>query len=197
LFTLYGIYIFKEKVSFLSLIGFLIASIGFVLFFNDQLAQFIVTATKYKKGGLFIFFGALTWSFYAFLQKPLTKKYPPQQLNLVIYAIGALVFFPMVNWGKFSHLGVGEWTLMMFLGLNTLVAYGAIAEAFKRIPTGQVSIIISMNPIVTVFVVEFLTYQKVSWIKPESATLFGYIGAALVMAGAIMIIKFQAKQQLS
>ena len=93
----------------------------------------------------------------ALLQKRIVQGgIAPQALNLVLYAVPALLLHQCVSWDSLGGLdGVG-WGIMCFLGANTLLAYGALGEALKRLPAYQVSLIITTNPLITLAVMELL-----------------------------------------
>jgi drug/metabolite transporter (DMT)-like permease len=82
---------------------------------------------------------------------------------------------------------------MIFLGLNTILAYGAIAEAFRFIPANKIGIILTINPIITIVTMGFLTSIGVSWIEPERISFYGFLGAALILIGVISAIIVQRK----
>ncbi|PID89095.1 MAG: EamA family transporter, partial [Bacteroidia bacterium] len=145
LLTIAGILIFKEKVNRFQILGLLIAAIGLTLFYYNQLASFADTST-YNIGFLWILTAAVSWVCYAILQKRLVRKHAPQVLNLFIYGIPALAFLPSTNFQEFQGLEIWQWLLLIFLGLNTLIAYGFLALAFKYTQAYKVSIIITLNP---------------------------------------------------
>lgn len=81
------------------------------------------------------------------------------------------------------------WGLMLFLGLNTFLAYSFLGEAFKFADANKVGIIITLNPLITIFVMTVLAYIEVSWISPDVLSLNGFISALAVIAGAILAVK--------
>jgi drug/metabolite transporter (DMT)-like permease len=75
-----------------------------------------------------------------------------------------------------------------------LVAYGSIALAFKYTEAYKVSIIVTLNPIITLITMSILTYMQVSWIQPESMTIYSLIGAILVIGGAVTAVFFSKRK---
>ncbi len=114
--------------------------------------------------------------------------YQPQQLNLIIYFIPVIVLLPFIHLQSFSGLGMGNWVLLVVLGLNTLIAYGTLAEAFKYVEANKVSIIITLNPIITFGTITILAALQVDWVDVESISVIGFAGAVLVIIGAILVI---------
>ncbi len=192
LLTVAGILIFKEKVNRLQLLGLVIAAIGLGLFYYNQLLS-LTDTSNYNIGLLWILSAAISWTCYAVLQKRLVEKHEPQLLNLFIYGIPALLFLYPTDFQEFHNLAVWQWILLIFLGLNTLLAYGFLALAFKYTQAYKVSIIITLNPIITVIVMFLLSYLNVSWIAKEQLSLTSIVGALLLIGGAIITVYFSQK----
>lgn len=183
-----GIVIFKEQLSKRQAIGFLITGAGLVVFYREQLALILHGENIFYRGIIWLIGAGFAWNVYSILQKKLVQKHHPQQLNLIIYFVPILVLLPFVRFQSFSGLHTGDWTLLIILGLNTLVAYGALAEAFKYVEANKVSVIITLNPIITFVTMAILVEMQVNWIEVESITLIGFAGALLVIIGAILVI---------
>ncbi len=186
--ALSGIVIFKEKLKPLQIAGFLVAGGGFYLFYHDQLQNLLKGHDIYITGVLWLVTASLAWTVYASLQKKLVGSYHAQQLNLVIYGLPVLVLLPVINFSQFANLSPLLWILIFFLGINTIVAYGALAEAFKYIEANKISVIITLNPIITFVAMTILDIMDVQWIDAESITLYGLAGALLVITGAALVV---------
>ncbi len=194
LFALAGVYIFKEKITWKHVTGFIIVLAGFGIYYHEQL----LTTTTHKlltTGILLLVIGAIAWSVFAIYQKELTGKWSTSQLNLFIYGICTLIFLPFVHFGNYINLSFGIWLLVISLGLNTLIAYGAIALAFKYLEANKVSVIIILNPIITLLIMYFCNVTGVKWIKPEHFTVLTIIGAAMALGGGVFVILFTRKKQ--
>ncbi|MDP4208932.1 MAG: DMT family transporter [Bacteroidota bacterium] len=192
LFAMAGIYIFKEKITWKHILGFLIVLFGLGLFYWEQL--FAMANQKiYSFGILWILASAVTWAFYAIWQKELSQQYSTNQLNLFIYGLCSIVFVPGVHLSGFHSLDFPGWLLVIFLGLNTLIAYGAIALAFRHLDSSKVSVIVTVNPIVTFAIMYLFAEMNVTIIAPEHFSLASILGAMLALAGAIFVILFTRK----
>jgi len=187
-FALSGIIIFREKVTLQHIIGFIVVVAGIFLFYSEQIRELIQSENQLTRGMLLIFGGGLSWAVFASLQKQLLKTHPPNQLNLFIYTFCALMFLPFAKPGGLIDLSGGEYFLMYFLGLNTVLAYGSLALAIKYTQANKVSVIITLNPIITFVTMAVLSRMKVSWIDHESYSYLSIIGALAVLAGAITVI---------
>jgi len=192
MFAVSGVFYFKERLSRRQLFGFVVTAFGFSLFYQQKmqsLAALSHISDQYVQGALWIIFSAVAWAIYAIAQKLLVQAdWPPQKVNLLIYGLSAVVFLPTVDTSEFAQLDADQWTIMIFLGVNTLLAYGALGEAVKRIPANQVSIIIVMNPLLTLALMALLAHLQVSFIAPEPIALWGYAGAVLVVFGVCMVV---------
>ncbi|MCT4602194.1 MAG: DMT family transporter [Marinifilum sp.] len=195
LLALMGVILFKERLNIKQMAGFGIAGIGLFLFYRNQLQTFIHDTNAFNLGFFWVELAAVTWVLYAILQKKLVQKYPAQLLNMVLYGIPALIYMPMADFSAFQGLDFKTWAIVVFLGVNTLVAYGSIALAFKYTEAYKVSIIVTLNPIITLISMSVLTYLQVSWIQPESMTIYSLIGAILVIGGAVTAVFFSREKK--
>ena len=185
-----GLVFFKEKISLRQSIGFMIAGIGLFIFYRDNINKLVGDPDMYNMGVLWVVVAAMAWVVYAAFQKQLVKTYPAQQLNLFLFGLPVLLFLPFIQPASFLELDFVNWMLMVYLGLNTLIAYGFLALSFKYLEANKISVIITMNPIITFIIIGLLTFFEVSWIEPEKLTTRGVFAALLVVAGAITAVAF-------
>ena len=190
-----GLVFFKEKISLRQSIGFMIAGIGLFIFYRDNINKLVGDAEMYKMGVLWVVVAAMAWVVYAAFQKQLVKTYPAQQMNLFIFGLPVLLFLPFIKPSSFLELNFAHWMLMVYLGINTLIAYGFLALAFKYLEANKISVIITLNPIITFILIGLLTYLEVSWIEPEELTTRGVFAALLVVVGAITAVAFAKPTQ--
>jgi len=186
LFTVGGIILFKERLNKGQILGFVFALVGFTLFYSQQLK--IVHLDNYNLGVVSVLTGAFVWAIYALLQKKLVKSHSSNSLNLFLYAFPAVVLLPFIDLSPFASFNIWWWLLLMLLGLNTLVAYGCLAQAIRYTEANKVSIIILLNPIITFVFMGILTVLDVSWIEGEHFTTLTIAGALIVLSGASMVI---------
>ncbi|MBN1117812.1 MAG: DMT family transporter [Bacteroidales bacterium] len=184
-----GILLFKEKIKKAQVAGFVIVIIGFTLFYSQQLKDMFFLPGDFNKGVLFTVMGAVAWSVYAIFQKYLVRDYPPQTLNLVIFGLPALLYLPLVNFHQLASLSFSWWLLLIFLGINTLIAYGGMTGALKYLEANKVSTIIINNPIITFVTMAILAYFEVDWIINENFSPLVWAGAFLFIGGAVIVIR--------
>lgn len=188
LLALAGVFIFKEQLKRMQVLGFVLVVIGFAVFYQQQVGLSSIDRTSYNTGMLYAVTGFSTWAIYAVLQKNLLLKYSTSALNMFIFGLSALLYLPFVQFADFAGLSFGDWLLMIFLGLNTLVAYGCLSQALKFAEANKVSIILLLNPILTFITMGILNAMNVSWIGKEEFTIISIASAFLVLLGAGLVV---------
>lgn len=194
-FAILSIFIFGETPTPLQLTGMLTAISGFGFFYWDQILVSLHNVERFQSGNLWLLFAAATWAVYALIQKSLMKKWKPQEFNLLVNLVSAVALFPTAHLSDLHGLDLGGALMLFFLAMNTVIAYGAFAEALARIPASLVSVVISVNPLLTLAIMTYLTQIEVQWISAEPIHWRGFLGAALVVAGVIVTVT--AKPRLS
>lgn len=197
LLALLGILFFKEKISNIQIAGFLLAILGFWIFYSQHVSAVpIGQEGQYTKGMLITFSGAVAWAIYAAFQKKLVVHYPVGTLNLFIFGLPVLLYMPFVNFGSLGHLSIGYWALLVFLGANTLISYGCLSLALKYLEAGKVSIIIILNPIITFILMGILTALNVDWIAGEHFSVLSIAGALIALGGAILVVRKKKQKEI-
>jgi drug/metabolite transporter (DMT)-like permease len=183
-----GFLFFKEKASWYQLIGLGIVVIGLGLFYREQIIVLADHFDVFQKGVLLTLFGGSMWTCYAVMQRKLVAKWDPLALNLLLFGIPAMGYLPLVNFQAFASLNLVMWGVVLFLGVNTLIAYGGMSFALKYLPASRVSVIITLNPIITFSTIAILMALDVSWIAPEKFTFLSILGACGVVIGAVLTL---------
>jgi drug/metabolite transporter (DMT)-like permease len=110
------------------------------------------------------------------------------QLNLVIFGLPVLLYLPFINFHHFLNLNLTGWSILLFLGMNTLFAYGLLAMAIRLTEANKVSVILILNPMLTFVLMAIISKSGATWISPEHYTFITIAGAAIVLAGALLTI---------
>jgi drug/metabolite transporter (DMT)-like permease len=79
-------------------------------------------------------------------------------------------------------LSAWQWCLLVFCGFNTLIAYGAFAEAMVHVEASRVSATIALTPLLTVGIVQLI---PIPGITAEPLGVISLTGAVLVVCGSI------------
>jgi len=182
-----GVVVFKERLKWNQGVGLAVAAVGFILFYRDQSRQW--GSEAYTEISVYMVAAAVLWVGYMVFQKKMAATHKAQHLNLLVYGTAALVLIPTVVWTEFNNLNFGSWLLMIFLGVNTLLAYGCLSEAVNYIPLWLISVVITLNPFITLTAMSLLSALAPGWVEPEVIGLWGYIGASIAIFGVVTVIR--------
>ena len=186
LMALGGIFVFKEHFTLGQWFGLLVIVVGMALFFSDQIASVAVNNTGYLIGSAVLVLAAFSWAVYALLQKQLLMRLPSPHILSFIYVIAALVLWPFSKPSVLFQLDGLHWILLLFCAINTLVAYGAFAEALAHWQASRVSAVLASTPLLCLLAVFVVHDIWPSAIAPEHVTVIGIIGALLVVLGSAL-----------
>ena len=179
--------IFKERYTLPQWFGLGVLTLGFILYFHEQFKTLFAAQTNYLIGNGLLVLGAAVWAIYALAQKQLLQKLPSSTIMLVIYGGCTLLFSPLAKPQTLLTLSPLHLSMLLFCGLNTLIAYGAFAEALDHWEASRVSAILALTPLVTLVSVWAVSWLTPNLIAPEQLTLLGLFGAILVVAGSVAI----------
>ena len=182
-----SVVVFKERFSLGQGIGLVILLLGFGLFFNQRLDELLTSLGTYTKGILIILLAAAVWTFYALGQKQLLTVWSSPQVMMVIYLICALILTPWAHPLEALQLSPLQGWLLLACCLNTLVAYGAFAEALAHWEASRVSATLAITPLVTFGCVALAAMIGPGYVQPEQINGLAYIGAVIVVLGSVLI----------
>lgn len=180
-----GVLIFKEKFGTHQKIGLGLLVIGLIAFFNERFSEILQFGT-YAFGIVVGAGAAIVWVLYAIAQKLMLEKFTSQQILLIIYLGCSLLISPFADFGQIGQLNSAFLMgCFIFCCLNTLIGYGAYAEALNNWDASKVSVVTILVPIFTM-----LFSSIAHWIMPEKFSnpdmnLLSYIGALIVVSGTI------------
>lgn len=185
-----GVFYFRESLQWLQWLGVGLAFIGFIFYNWDQALWKMNNHLEFHTvGTIWLLLAAITWAVYAALQKhQVAKGKAPQEFNLLVYGVCTIALTPLVDWSEFGSQTYSQWGILLLLGLNTLIGYGAFAEALKLIPASQVSIIITINPLLTIALMQLFAELGLTFVSPEPIFWRGILGAILVVSGVTMAV---------
>lgn len=186
LMALGGIWVFGERFRAAQWLGLALLAGGMGLFFSDQLRA-AVDAPGYVQGSLLVVLAAVVWAVYALAQKQLLVKLGSMRILLFIYAVAALALWPFARPAALQALDAGQWALLAFCALNTVVAYGAFAEALAHWEASRVSAVLATTPLLCLAAVAAVHALWPASLAPEPIALAGWIGALLVVAGSASV----------
>ena len=187
--------IFKERYTRRQWLGLSVLICGFILFFNEQLKMLIASQNQYLFGSFLIFWAAVCWAIYALAQKQLLLQLSSAHIMLGIYGGSILLFAPISTPQILLNLNPLEFAILIFCGLNTLIAYGAFAEALEHWEASRVSAVLAITPIVTLVCVAGFSAIFPTLVAPEHHTPAAILGAFLVVAGSATVALGQARKK--
>lgn len=182
-----GLVIFKERYTNRQWFGLSVMVAGFALFFHEKLRILIGSPTNYLAGSAIVVIAAALWAVYALAQKQLLQKLPSSSIMLIIYGGCAVLFSFFARPRSLLTLNSLEWGMLIFCALNTLIAYGAFAEALEHWEASQVSAVLALTPIFTLIFVTVTSSIFPTLIPPELLTILAVAGAILVVSGSAVI----------
>ena len=185
--VLVGVFVFHEHLTLRQVLGMFVAGVGLFLFFHDQQGRILETG-DYFYANFLIVLAALVWVGYMVSQKFLSRQYGAQSLNLLVYAVATLTLIGGVEWADFTHAGLTAWLSLIFCGFNTLLAYGTLAEAVKYIPLALISVIISLNPLITLWGMKILPEIGFAGLQADPIKSLGYFGGAIAVTGVALVV---------
>jgi drug/metabolite transporter (DMT)-like permease len=186
LMALGGIFVFGEPYRLGQWCGMAITALGLGLFFRDQLAGHAIPMHAYLVGSGAVILAAMVWATYALIQKQLLLRLTSPAILLAIYVIASVALLPLSHPTALPALDLRHGLLLGFCAINTLVAYGAFAEALEHWEASRVSAILAVTPLLTILVVAVVHGLWPSVISLEHVSAWGFVGAALVVAGSAM-----------
>ncbi len=186
LLLLGSIVLFKERFTLGQGIGLFVLLIGFGLFFNERLVELFTSLSDYTAGVLIVFLAAVVWTFYGLSQKQLLTVWNSLQVMMVIYLFCALLITPWAHPMEALQLSPLQGWLLLACCLNTLVAYGAFAEALAHWEASRVSATLALTPLVTLAAVAVAAWLWPDYVHAEEINTLGYCGAVLVVLGSAL-----------
>ncbi|CNI67286.1 DMT family transporter [Yersinia vastinensis] len=180
-----SVLILKERMRITQVIGAGMLICGLLLFFNTSLHEIFTRLTDYTLGVALGVCAAVVWVSYGVAQKVLLRRMASQQILLLLYTLCAIALFPLAKPAVIFQLNGWQLACLLFCGVNTLVGYGALAEAMARWQAAQVSALVTLTPLFTLFFSILLALAWPDMFAAPSLNVVGYIGAFVVVAGAM------------
>jgi drug/metabolite transporter (DMT)-like permease len=168
-----SLFVFKERFSIGQGIGLAVLLIGFVLFFNQRLAELLTSLSDYTAGVLLVLLASTVWN--------------SLQVMMVIYLFCALLLTPWVHPLEALDLNPLQGWLLLACCMNTLIAYGAFAEALAHWEASRVSATLAITPLVTFGAVAIAAGVWPDYVHAEQINGLGYGGAVLVVLGSALV----------
>ncbi|MEZ5466006.1 MAG: DMT family transporter [Lysobacteraceae bacterium] len=180
-----GLLVFGERFSRGQWLGLLVLLTGLGLFFRDQLLV-LGGNPRYLIGAGVMVAAAIVWAVYALAQKQLLGRLGSATIMLFIYAVACVLLLPWASPSQLLALDAKHWAILLYCALNTLVAYGAFAEALAHWEASRVSAVLALTPLLTFAAVATTHALAPDLVAAEKIGAIGFTGALLVVTGSAL-----------
>jgi drug/metabolite transporter (DMT)-like permease len=181
-----GLIVFRERFTIRQWLGLALVIGGMALFFNQCLAELLRHLSAETIGVLLVVASGIAWATYGLAQKQLLRSLSSAAIMFVIYAVGTVAFLPLARPAHIFELSGMHLVLLAFCALNTLLAYGAFAEALDHWEASRVSAVLASIPIMTILAVRLISSHWPSLAQPEDLGVWNIVGALVVVAGSML-----------
>ena len=183
---LFALFFLHEKISPAAITGVILCVLGVgVISYNGQSLTQLLTGEGLISTLLFVIAGTGAAGF-TMAQKMLLDKMDSCNLNLSMFALSAVVTaIPLPFTAEFTReFHIGALFGLMMLGLVTCAAFILTAEAMKKLPVFLVTVIQSMNVLLTLLWSVLFFHEPVTlWI----------IGGTLIFAVGMILLNLKKK----
>jgi drug/metabolite transporter (DMT)-like permease len=189
-----GLVVYRERFSRQQWLGAVILIAGLGLFFNTRLALLFSGGSGFGLGVLLLVIGSLSWAGYGLAQKRLLREWNSAQLLWLLYVGGALLLTPLAHPSHLGRLHAPQAWALVFCCFNTLIAYGAYAEAIHLGEVARVSATVTVSPLFT----SLASFLTAGWLMPGTApeipNLLTMVGIGAVVCGSALCALAAAEQ---
>lgn len=182
-----SVLIFKETFNYIQVAALVILLIGFLLFFNQHIIELFTSVNNYSVGIVILLISSISWVIYALCQKKLLAQWSAMQILLMVYIGSSLLLFPLAHPKQIINLSNVQFWLLVFSCLNTIVAYGAFAEALAYWEASKVTAILAIAPLVTLIGVTIGSVLWPAYIISQSLNILAYAGAIIVVMASALV----------
>ncbi len=184
LMTLGGVFIFKESFNRFQMFGVVAIIIGLSLFFSDQIKQ--IFKSDYTTGIWVMFAAALSWAIYALIQKKLAAVLSSQSILGFIYVFATVGLFFWSDLDNYENITSLQWWAIVYACINTVIAYGAFAEALNHWNASRVGMVLALTPVTTLLFINAFAYLFPDLLAAETIEAAGYIGMICIVLGSML-----------
>lgn len=184
LLLLGSILFFKESFAPRQWFGVLLFSVGMLLFFHHRLRDLVSTEPDYIFGLAIVFLAGVLWACYGLGQKLILRKEKANDLLLLIYIAGSIVYLPFSAPTGIMEFDGLLWAILLFASLNTIIAYGSFGIAMSNWDASRVSAVITIAPLITL---GFGWLMNAVWpgsVHVEPLDALNWLGGLLVVVGS-------------
>ncbi len=187
LLILASVPVFKEQLKINQIVGLGILILGLLIFFHNQFGE-ILQFGDFAGGILLIFSASSVWVMYAICQKLLLDSFNPQQVLVIVYIGCSIVLMPTADMPQLFNLNSLTIGFFLFACVNTLIGYGAYAEALKHLEASRVSAVTVLVPVFTIIFSSLGHFEFPDIFDDPRMDFLNYLGATIVVFGTILSV---------
>jgi drug/metabolite transporter (DMT)-like permease len=176
----------REKISWLQVIGILLAAVGVILVVSKGNLSSLFNHHFGEAGDLLIMISALNWAIFSILSVRGLQKHPATQMMFFVMLIGwlftSILFITNRNVDDIKNL---TWTSLIGIGFLGIfcsgLAYIAWYDGLKALPPTQIGAFLYLEPLVAVFV---------AWlVLGEYMLSISLLGGVIILLGVRLVQK--------
>ena len=184
--SLMAAWFLKESLNWIKIIGLCLGiSGGVVLVFSRDISS--IASSEQGLGDLFIILGAISYSSYIILVKPLMAKYQASHILQWVFLFGAFVSIPLgwkslsaVQWFNFDSL---SWFCLFYMVIGaTFIAYQLMNFSINKLGASVTGSFIYTQPFFATVASVLILHETISFTK---------IIAALLIMGGVFLTNFK------
>ncbi len=182
--ALLGWIFLKEKLSWQTITGFLLATIGVLLVVTKGDIRSVFNGKFGASGDLLILISAPNWALYSVLSIPILKRFSTIKVTFYVLFFGWLLtsvqFLAGHHWIEFNQLSTAGWASIGFLGIFcSALAYIFYTDGLKTIPASKVGIFLYLEPLVASIIA--------AAVLSESIVAASLVGGGLILLGVWVV----------
>ena len=182
--ALLGWIFLKEKLSFRTITGFLLATIGVVLVVTKGDIRSIINGKFGVSGDILILISALNWAIFSVLSRPILERFSAIKVTFYVLFLGWLLtsvqFLFGHHWIEFNQLSTAGWASVAFLGIFcSALAYIFYNDGLKALPASKVGAFLYLEPLIATIVA--------AAVLSESIVLASLAGGVLILLGVWLV----------
>ena len=132
LLLLGGVFVFRERFAPRQWLGFVVLTVGLLLFFNRRLPELARPTAGFGLGVALMIGAAIAWAIYGLAQKLLLAVFKSRQVLWMLYVGASIALLPVAAPLEVLKLDGLQLAMLALCSANTLIAYGAFGEAPPR-----------------------------------------------------------------
>jgi drug/metabolite transporter (DMT)-like permease len=114
------------------------------------------------------------------------RRLQAQQILLLLYIGSTIVLIPGAHPAAILKVDTLQAWMLVFCCANTVVAYGAFAEALKHWEASRVAATLTLTPLFTMVAMWILEHTTPGLVKPEQLNVLSVLGALIVVGGSML-----------